>query len=466
MEFDDIVGISQDLPQEIFDNVLGHLHNDTPTLRKCALVSPEWRATARVLLFHRISLEPPKNPTNRRKAFFSRSGQAPVTPCARLFDILSHNISDQIAYQGRNDTPIAHYIREIRLIEGMLSREWLAHEEKLPHLLRLLPNLRRFEIGRSASMSTPWANIPASLKGAIQGHVLALPSLSEVKLSSLMFETAKCVHVMLASCKQLRILELDHITFKNGSVRCLDNEVKMVETDKAQLDTLVIGPRTSTVFIDLLLHPASTIALGAIRKLSMSISGDFAEFAKLLHASVSVEQLELGLMNDTDLQDYWRMPPKDHFDLTQVVHLQDLKINVDVLQKMDDPLPWIGALVQSGVDTIRVNARPNMIRNIHIAYALFLPAPYMDHSMNTAIFDCWTDIDAVLCGHDAGTEYEAGLQPKYHAYDNLEQVKLDFILENPIGFGVAPRFLKDVVLSSPGLEAKGLIKINAFDTSK
>ncbi|PPQ64220.1 hypothetical protein CVT24_008596 [Panaeolus cyanescens] len=466
MEFDDIVGISQSLPQEIFDNILGQLHNDTATLRECALVSPAWLATARVALFHRISLDPPKNPTNRKKAFFSRRGETPLTPCAKLFNTISFNLA-QIAHEGRkDDTPIAHYIREIRLIEGMLFREWLAHEDKLPHLLRLLPNLRRFEIGRSASMSTPWAGLPGSLKDAIQGHVFALPSLSEVKLSSLMFESVKCVHFMLASCKRLRILELDHITFKSGSARCLDGERKTVEIDKAQLDTLLIGPRTSTLLIDMLLHPASAIALGAIRKLSMSISGDFAEFAKLLHASISVEQLEIVLMNDTDLQEYWKLPPSQQFDLTQVAHLRTLRINIDVLQKMDDPLPWVRAIVQSGVDTLRGNARPNMMQKIHIVYALYLPAPYMDRSVNTTIFECWTDIDAVLCGHEPGTEYDAEQEPKWHTYDNLEQVTLDFMLENPIGFGVAPRFLKEVVIDSPWLEEKRFLKINAFDTSK
>lgn len=133
---------------------------------------------------------------------------------------------------------------------------------------------------------------------------------------------------------------------------------------------------------------------------------------------------------------------------------------------MDDPLPWVRALLQSGVDTVRVNARPNMIEKVHIAYSLYLPAPYMDRSVNTTIFECWSDIDAVLSGYDAGMGYEPGQKPRWHAYDNLQQVSLDFMLENPIGFGVAPRFLKEVVLYSPRLEERGLIHINAFDTSK
>lgn len=297
--FDDIVSISQNLPQEIFDNIIGHLHNDNTTLRVCALVSSSWLATARALLFHRISLESPKN--NRKRAnFFLRLSPMPITPCARLLAILDLNISETM-HQGGKENAIVYYVRELRLIEGMLFREWLAHEEKLPRLLRLFQNLRRFEIGRSASMTTPWLGLPLNLRDAIQNHVFSLPSLSEIKLSGLTFESAKCVHYLLTRCKQLRIFELDHIEFKNPNICCMDSEGEIAEVEKAQLDTLVIGPRTSTALIDMLLHPASTIALGAIRRLSMSISGDFAQFAKLLHASVSVEKLEIVLMNDSKL---------------------------------------------------------------------------------------------------------------------------------------------------------------------
>lgn len=91
-----------------------------------------------------------------------------------------------------------------------------------------------------------------------------------------------------------------------------------------------------------------------------------------------------------------------------------------------------------------------MLHFIHVIYTLYLPAPYMDRSINTTIFNGWKEIDATLTGPE---------------FRGLEGVRLEFSLENPIGFGVAPRFLKEVDLQSPGLEAAGLLVVEAFDTS-
>ena len=167
-----------------------------------------------------------------------------------------------------------------------------------------------------------------------------------------------------------------------------------------------------------------------------------------------------------DLQEYWTLPPPDQFDLSQVPRLRNLKVNIDVLQKLDDPLPWLSALLQTGINSLHTTWG-NSVRSIWIVYSLYLPAPYMDRSVNTTIFDRWSDVDSILCGTEPGMDFEPGRSSKYpHSYENLERVKLDFMLENPIGFGVAPRFLKEIVLESPGLEERNVLQINAFDTSK
>lgn len=74
----------------------------------------------------------------------------------------------------------------------------------------------------------------------------------------------------------------------------------------------------------------------------------------------------------------------------------------------------------------------------------------MDRSLNTTIFSGWKEIDVTLTGMD---------------FVHLQRVQLDFALENPIGFGIAPRFLREVFLESPGLEARKLLEVGAFDTS-
>lgn len=86
----------------------------------------------------------------------------------------------------------------------------------------------------------------------------------------------------------------------------------------------------------------------------------------------------------------------------------------------------------------------------------------MDRYTYNGMFSKWSEIDTILCGEVASeSEREEG-----HGYTSLESVKLEFALENPIGFGVAPRFLNELVLESPALRSKGILHIHAFDTSK
>ena len=279
------------LPQEIFDNVIDHFHADIQTLQTCALVALAWLSSARTHLFHRISLEPPKTTRGAGASFFFI--QSRTSPCQKLFDVIEWSTKGRLG-------GITPYIHELHLCEGMLAREWLAHEPTLPLLLRSLPNLRRFEISRSASVRIAWGQLPVGLKAAIAEHVLCLPALAELRLSGLMLDSVGDLGELLRACRYLRVLEVDHVIFANESVASLTTSVRSAH--RTQLDKLVIGPRTSTALISFLLHPHSNIAVGTVRNLAMSISGNFADFARLLHASLSVERLELFLMNDGALR--------------------------------------------------------------------------------------------------------------------------------------------------------------------
>lgn len=44
------------IPVELVDIIVGHLHNDLPTLKMCALVSPTWLISSRYHLFERLSV--------------------------------------------------------------------------------------------------------------------------------------------------------------------------------------------------------------------------------------------------------------------------------------------------------------------------------------------------------------------------------------------------------------------------
>jgi len=182
----------------------------------------------------------------------------------------------------------------------MLGREWLAREPTLHLLLRALHNLRRFEINRSASVRIRWGELSLVFKEAVEGHILRLPSLTELKLGSLMFGSVAELSKVLRACKNLRVLEADHVNFVNDSIDVVQLGAGPSPGHLTPLDTLVVGPRTSVILIRTLLHPSSGITVSALRKLAMSISGGFADFAMLLNASTSVKSLEFTLMNDSE----------------------------------------------------------------------------------------------------------------------------------------------------------------------
>ncbi|KAH9479390.1 hypothetical protein JR316_0007980 [Psilocybe cubensis] len=455
----------QHLPQEIFDCVIDHLHDDTNALRACALVSASWRASAQQHLFRRITLGPWK-----RKTQFFALRPAP-SPCARLVECIRNSGAA---------ASVAPYIHELHLQEGIGARTWFEQESViLAALLRALSNLRRLDISPTVGMHIYWERLPGDLKRALEGS-MKLASLTELKLGGVAFVDFGEVHEVLRKCVFLRVLEVDHLLVQDESLEELSSalaEAKYVYSasdprktkgtrDRTPLDVLVIGPRTPTAFVAFLLDEASPFAVDAVRKLTASLSGSFPEFARLLHACTSVENLELTLMNDVSLQGYWTLPDNQRFDLSQVPRLKNLKVNIDVLQKMDDPLPWLGALFRTGVDA-SLPTRLNKVESIWIVYSIYLPAPYMDRSANVAIFDKWRDIDRILSGESDSIEAEKqGIIHIDGPYGNLNRVKLDFMLENPIGFGIAPRFMRELVLESPGLERKDILRVKAFDTSK
>ncbi|KAF4610603.1 hypothetical protein D9613_006979 [Agrocybe pediades] len=442
----------QRLPQEIFDQVIDFFHDDSIQLRVCALVSPAWLSSARLHLFHNIYLSPPSGP--RHSSFFFTKPN--LSPCRKLYDCIER--SNRSLFGG-----VSKYIQALHVCEGTLARQWIAREPTLPLLLQSLENLRRFEISQSASVHIDWDDLPKALRDSVEEHVLKLPSLTELRLGSLYFRSVVEFTKILQACRGLRQLEVDHIDFESESVDVLQDGEGSAFVEPTPLDILVIGPRTSPALIRTLLHPSSGITTAALRKLAMSISGDFAEFAKLLQASNAVQSLEFTLMNDTSLDEYFNLPPSNQFDLSQVQYLNHLEVNIDVLQKLEDPLPWLTTLLRTGINPTR-STQKNAIRTILITYSVYLPAPYMDRSINTTIFGRWREIDMILCGMSSEGFLEDG--QRSHAYGNLQSVCLEFMLENPIGSGVAPRFLREMILPSPGLRALDMLTVVAFDTSR
>jgi hypothetical protein len=268
--------MSKILPQELIDSVIDHCHDDHSTLKTCALVCKTWLPSSRSHIFHAITLQPPEKPA---RSFFVRR----ITDSQRLFRIL------------QTSPKIALYIRELSICEGMVGREWIAQERTLPVILSMLKNVQRLQLERSASMQISWIELPEDLHDAFAG-ILASPTLLELSLVGLVFNRPVDLHLMLQSCQNLRVLQAKHLLIRDGSSLA----VGLGENRQcAPLDVLEVGPRTSTALIDCLLHPESSIDVTTIRKLSIAISGNFADFAKFLRSTSSIESLELVLMNDS-----------------------------------------------------------------------------------------------------------------------------------------------------------------------
>ena len=66
------------------------------------------------------------------------------------------------------------------------------------------------------------------------------------------------------------------------------------------------------------------------------------------------------------------------------------------------------------------------------------------------------DIDTLLCRAGREKDFEPG-QNGSHAYERLKEVKIECLLNNRVGSEVAPGFLKQWVLNSPGLEKRGIL---------
>ncbi|KAG5650275.1 hypothetical protein H0H81_012765 [Sphagnurus paluster] len=405
------------LPQELLDYIIDHLHDDIPTLRDCSLVCHAWLCPSRTHIFHSVSLQPPKP-----HQLILRRMKSP-TVCA-LSTIL------------RSAPHLAQYVRELRIYEGMSWQAWIIQEPALVALLPQLTHVRRLHLERSAALPIPWGSLPLGLQRA-----LTSPVLQELSIGTLSFESPEEFLGFLLGCRSLRVLQLDHLSI--GAPVEVWDDVSRVER-RVHLDMLVIGPRTSPRIVSCLFSPWSTIEMASLRRLSVSISSHFSEFAALLRCAKSLEELEIVLMSDVDLVAYELLRPTDRFDMSRNPRLQMLQVKFDVIQRQHDPLPWLAALLASFATT-------NVLAHVHVVYSVYPPDPYLYRALDSTSYARWRDVDALLAANTFG---------------RLEKVHLEFALENPVEGTVAPVFLEVVKLDSPALRARGALVVEAFDTSR
>ncbi|KAG5351987.1 hypothetical protein C0989_004282 [Termitomyces sp. Mn162] len=374
------------LPPELVDQIIENLKDDPMTLKCCASVCRGWLSPSRFRIFRRITLEP-REPS-RPFEFFRRKRKSAL-----------QSLVDAI----KASPEIASYIREVEIVEGIGAQEWIGNEPLLFFFLALLKHVTRFKLRHSAVMPISWNSLSTEFKIELL-RFLASSLLCEINLGML---------------SHLRILHFDHIQITESSNDPFETPLAdrvIFHPTRAHLETLVLG----------------------------ALSNNFEEFARLLRSAFNLKSLEILLMSDIDLGSYQQLPLPGRFDLSHNLFITTLSVRIDVIQRQDDPLPWLNTLLSTFT-------APNKLRNIYVVYSLYLPSPYMDRSVNTSVFSNWQEIDTTLTGP---------------TFDALEEVRLEFSLENPIGFGVAPRFLEEVDLQSPALRASNRLVVEAFDTSR
>lgn len=157
------------LPQELLDQVVDNLHDDSCSLKSCSLAASAFLSSARVHIFSSISLLPPASHKIRN--------------CQKFHTLLHHS------------PHLAPLVKDLRIVEGTLTAPppslrsggtpWVATSGRTLASILLRLKLTRFAMVRSATAHTRvvdyWDTIPHTLIAAIQ-DVLRSPDLESVRI--------------------------------------------------------------------------------------------------------------------------------------------------------------------------------------------------------------------------------------------------------------------------------------------
>lgn len=281
-------------PPEILEIVVEFSSSDKTTLQSFSLVSTTCLALARKHLFAYITIRPPKSiagsGVDARFAIPPKPSHAHVSMCSKLLAIIEASKRRRC----RLGTFVP-FIRHLHIQEGSgRMTRWIAKDSSLLLLLPALFNLVSFRLSHIGPMPVFWAEIPVTLRNAIIRDVLSQSTLVEIGLCGMVFENPNQVNSLLGSCRGLRMLEFCHSGVQQeGGVEVETDE----NVEKPTLDTLTLGPFTPILFVRSLLHSSCPIRVNTVRKLCLSVTGNFSDFVRLVLASTTLETLELVLTN-------------------------------------------------------------------------------------------------------------------------------------------------------------------------
>jgi len=402
------------LPQELVDHIIDHLHDDPVTLNSCALVCHTWLPTSRLHIFSKISL----------KVTPAAGHLAPSDSCKRLHRLFTTSPS------------IICHVRELEVLEGSLlggqappqavlgsnrSTTWVATECTFPHLLRMLTHLKRLEFG-AQSTTLYWAMLPPSLQSAIH-HVFSLRSLTYVRLKQWSFTHFRDLAELLACSRNLQGLALASVCVSGepgvpGAVLDVPSAGDLDESPVVLAEEGVIAPgRPRLEFLTIeyvdagnwLLSPQSKVDLQGLRELLVAHFDDLPAVERLLaRTGDSLEHFHFkpGILDVYPL------------DLSINANLRSIKLTLE-----DPPLAlsWIQTLLNSISPT-------NILE--HISLEFFTDLKQM--------VDGWAELDSLL------------LRPEL---SGLRQVEVGLFTRT-----TSAEFAR-VVEELAGLQARGILRM-------
>jgi hypothetical protein len=255
------------LPQELIDQIIDHVHDDLLTLRACSLVSHAWLPTSRFHLFAKVSLKA-TSPQQQPSVLQDR--------CKRLHAILARA------------PELIPNIRELEICEGsplhhpdpdhVQSTTWVTTERTLMALFRMLTHVRRFDF--SATWTLHWTLLPPPFQAALC-TLLALPTVTYVRLHSWDFPNFAALDSLLNHCKSLKGLALSSTTVRTDIVPAREPSPK---TSSLALDVLTLDSVTFAYLEYWLLSRHAFVNVCSLRELRVAQFHDVLIVDNLLRA--------------------------------------------------------------------------------------------------------------------------------------------------------------------------------------
>ncbi|KAF7366884.1 hypothetical protein MSAN_00947100 [Mycena sanguinolenta] len=195
------------LPQELLDIVVDHLHDDPHSLKSCALAARAFLISARIHIFRRIEILPPKpkttpspSPCQNLLALLTSSPHLP--PLVEELCVVSRGSSSNES-SGPDKTSI---------LEG--PRSWIMTDDSLSLILPLL-NLKRISLIENTpswGTSVRWNDVPYPLYTALTATFRS-PRLKAIHLRGMIVDSPAQLLSLFRDAASLTELSLSRVRF-------------------------------------------------------------------------------------------------------------------------------------------------------------------------------------------------------------------------------------------------------------